>query len=177
MTTTQSAEPMSSEGDERRGAFLRSMRGVPGPIALIATKWNGQRAGLAATAWNSLCADPPMLLACVNRTASAYPLIQSSGGFSINLLPRGSDELVAIFSKQRGLEGDARFLAGDWDEGSAGMPILNRSVVSFECKLEASHDYGSHSILIGRVGDMRARNEADVLLYVDGCFASALRHD
>lgn len=117
-----------------------------------------------------------MLLACVNRSASAYPLVQSSGRFSINLLPRGSNELVAIFSKQRGLEGDARFLPGDWDEGSAGMPILSRAVVSFECALEGSHDYGSHSILIGRVGEMRSRSEDDALLYVNGCFASALRH-
>ena len=167
---------MSTPDDNSRGAFLRSMRAVPGPIALIASKADGMRSGLAATAWNSLCADPPMLLACVNRTASAYPLITAAGAFSINLLPRGSDELVAIFSKQRGLEGDARFIEGQWEEGPLGMPMLRRSVVSFECSLEGSHDYGSHSILIGRVGEVRARDEEEALLYVDGCFASALRH-
>ena len=67
------------------------MRAVPGAVALIASKAEGQRSGLAATAWNSLCADPPMLLACVNRNASAYPLIARSRAFSVNLLPRGSD--------------------------------------------------------------------------------------
>lgn len=167
---------MSTPENDARGAFLRSMRAVPGPIALIASKADGLRSGLAATAWNSLCADPPMLLACVNRTASAYPLITAARAFSINLLPRGSNELVAIFSKQRGLEGDARFIEGQWEEGPLGMPMLRRSVVSFECSLEGSHDYGSHSILIGRVGEVRARDEEEALLYVDGCFASALRH-
>lgn len=171
----QAANATSIDDEDRRGAFLRSMRSVPGPIALIASKADGKRSGLAATAWNSLCADPPMLLACVNRTASAYPLITAARAFSINLLPRGSDELVAIFSKQRGLEGDARFLEGDWDEGPLGMPMLKRSVVSFECELDGTHDYGTHTILIGRVGDVRARDEEEALLYVDGCFASALR--
>ena len=151
------------------------MRAVPGAVALIASKAEGQRSGLAATAWNSLCADPPMLLACVNRNASAYPLIARSRAFSVNLLPRGSDELVAIFSKQRGLEGDARFINGDWDEGSQGMPMLRRSVVSFECSLNAMHEHGSHTILVGHVGEVRTRNEDEALLYVDGCFASALR--
>lgn len=161
--------------ERRRGDFLRSMRAVPGPIALIATSSEGRRAGLAATAWNSLCADPPMLLACVNRNASAYPLIAEGRAFSINLLPRGSDELVAIFSKQRGLEGDARFLKGEWESGPKGMPMLSRAVVSFECSLEATHEYGTHSILIGKVGEIRVRDEHEALLYVDGCFASALR--
>ena len=161
--------------EQRRGAFLRSMRAVPGPVALIAANDGGSRSGLAATAWNSLCADPPMLLACVNRTASAFALIERSRAFSINLLPQGSDELVAIFSKQRGLEGDARFLDGDWDSGPEGTPMLKASVVSFECRLEATHNYGSHSVLIGTVGEIRMRDEHEAMLYVDGCFASALR--
>lgn len=171
-----SANFQEAVDQERRGAFLRSMRAVPGPIAIIASKADGQRSGLAATAWNSLCADPPMLLVCVNRTASAYPLISASRAFSVNLLPRGSDELVAIFSKQRGLEGDARFVDGDWGDGPAGMPMLKRAVVSFECELDGTHDYGTHTILIGRVGEVRASDEQEALLYVDGCFASALRH-
>jgi flavin reductase len=166
---------LQDEANQRRGAFLRSMRAVPGPIAIIASKADGKRSGLAATAWNSLCAEPPMLLACVNRLASAYPLITAARAFSINLLPRGSDELVAIFSKQRGLEGDARFLDGDWNDGPAGMPMLKCAVVSFECALDGAHDYGSHSILIGRVGEVRACSEDEALLYVDGCFASAIR--
>jgi flavin reductase len=53
--------------------------------------------------------------------------------------------------------------------------MLKRSIVSFECSLEAMHEYGSHSVLIGRVGEVRAGNEEEALLYVDGCFASALR--
>jgi flavin reductase len=169
------ADPQIQADERRRSEFVRSLRSVPGPIALIATKAEGRRSGLAATAWNSLCADPPMLLACVNRNASAYPLVKTARSFSINLLPRSSRELVAIFSKQRGLEGDARFLEGHWDEGPAGMPMLKRSIVSFECSLEAMHEYGSHSVLIGRVGEVRAGNEEEALLYVDGCFASALR--
>ena len=158
-----------------RTAFLNHMRRVPGPVAIIATRSGDERTGLVATAWNSLCADPPMLLACVNRKASAYPLVQRAGAFSVNLLSTGHAEAVAIFSAKRGLEGSARFLAEDWVDGPRGQPMYRSAVAAFECALEATHDYGTHTILIGRVEDMRCADEAEAMLYLDGCFASAVR--
>ena len=167
---------MPSESDVR-SQFLRNMRSVPGPVAVVASAHGADRSGLTATAWNSLSADPPMLLACINRKASAHELIQRAGAFSVNLVPKGSNELVAIFAAQRGLSGAARFLDGQWQDGPRGQPMLIDAVASFECELAGVHDYGSHSILVGKVGEMRDRCDGQALLYVDGSFASALRED
>ena len=161
--------------DELRAMFVGQMRRVPGAVAIVATAADGDRTGLAATAWNSLCADPPMLIACINRNASAHPMIHRAGAFSVNLLAADQAETVAIFSKQRGLEGAARFLEGEWVDGAQGQPMLRDAVASFECVLENAHEYGSHTILIGRVGDMASRSDSDAMLYLDGCFASAVK--
>lgn len=166
---------MNDVVSEKRDTFRSAMRGVPGAVAIVATSAEGQRTGLAATAWNSLSADPPMLLACVNRKASAHALVQKAGAFSINLLCKGSDELVAIFSAQRGLEGEARFEPSGWEPGPLDQPMLKSAVASFECRLIAAHDHGSHTILIGEVGEIRQGNPSDAMLYVDGGFASAMR--
>jgi flavin reductase (DIM6/NTAB) family NADH-FMN oxidoreductase RutF len=115
------------------------------------------------------------LLVCVNRGASAYPIVRRTGSFSVNLLPATHTETVAIFSAKRGVEGAARFLDGEWMDGPLGQPMLLNAVASFECALEGAHDYGTHSILVGRVGDMRSRDAEQALLYLDGCFASAVR--
>lgn len=160
----------------RRAEFLGQMRRIPGSVAIVATALGEDRTGLAATAWNSLCADPPMLLACVNRNASAYQLIQRAKAFSINLLPIDHGETVAIFSAQRGLDGASRFLDEMWTDGMLGQPMLREAVVSFECSLEGTHDYGTHTILIGKVESMNFRSDAEAMLYLDGCFASAMRH-
>lgn len=175
MTQAAAISTGSSDDASRRSQFLGQMRRVPGAVAIIATAIGEDRTGLVATAWNSLCADPPMLLACVNRKASAYPLVQRSRAFSVNLLAASHAEMVAIFSAQRGLEGAARFLQGDWSTGPLGQPMLQQAIASFECTLEGSHDYGTHTILIGQVGDMRSDNDAEAMLYLDGCFASAVR--
>ena len=167
---------MNSDSDAR-SQFLRNMRSVPGPVAIVASADGRERSGLTATAWNSLSADPPMLLACINRKASAHDLIQRVGAFSINLVPQGGNELVAIFAGQRELRGDERFVADRWEAGLRGQPMLIDAVASFECELAGVHDYGSHSILVGRVGEMRNRRDGQALLYVDGSFASALREN
>lgn len=158
-----------------RSDFISAMRAVPGAVAIVATCADGERTGLAATAWNSLSADPPMLLACVNRKASAHALVQRAGAFSISLLCKDSDEMVAIFSNQRGLEGSARFEPSHWGSGALGQPMLIDSVASFECRLIAAHDHGSHTILIGEVGDIRQGGQTDAMLYLDGGYASAMR--
>ena len=175
MTQTATVEADLDDIAAKRSRFLGQMRRVPGAVAVIATGFEGDRTGLVATAWNSLSADPPMLLACVNRKASAYSLVQRSRAFSVNLLATGHSETVAIFSAQRGLEGAARCVDSDWITGPLGQPMLRKAIASFECTLEATHDYGTHTILIGQVGDMRSENDAEAMLYLDGCFASAVR--
>ena len=175
MQRTASPIPTSNDPAMHRTAFLAQMRRVPGPVAIVATAFGGERTGLAATAWNSLCADPPMLLACINRNASAYKLVAQADAFSVNLLAAEHAETVAIFSAQRGLSGSDRFVANDWVNGELGQPMMRDAIASFECKLDGTHDYGTHTILIGRVGSMHCRSDAEAMLYLDGCFASAIR--
>lgn len=160
-----------------RPAFLEAMRLVPGAVAIIATAHEGMRGGLAATAWSSLSADPPTMLACVNRNASAHDLIGSAGAFSINLLDADHIETVAIFSAQRGLNGVDRFLPNEWETGELGQPLFRKAVAAFECRLKDMHDTGSHSLLIGQVSEVRTRPEGRPLLYREGAYAYAVAHD
>lgn len=156
-----------------RADFVSNMRLVPGAVAIIAAASHSDRKGMAATAWSSVCADPPTLLVCVNRQASAHQLIKVGGLFSINLLPASENETVAIFSAQRGLEGADRFLAGQWEQAPLGQPFLLSAIASFECSLVASHSHGSHDVLIGEVRNMRAGPGAPPMIYLDGSICTA----
>lgn len=163
--------------DQQDADFVEQMRAVPGAIALICVCDGNGRTGMAATAWNSLCADPPMLLACVNRSASAHPLITQGRRFSVSLLSTADVETVAVFSGQRGLSGDARFVEGAWSTGPGGQPLFAGAVAAFECELEAAHSYGTHDILIGKVRHTRKGPPAPPLIYLDGAFWEPKRLD
>lgn len=169
--SSKDAEPHDS-ALAKRAKFIGQMRRVPGPVAIIASQMGTVRTGLAATAWTALSADPPMLLVCVNRSASAHKVIGDAQAFSINLLASDEFETVAIFSAQRGLEGDARFIEGQWATGPRNQPILNNAVVTFECTRIESHDFGTHTIFIGEVDEMGGTGQTNPLLYFNGSFAA-----
>jgi flavin reductase (DIM6/NTAB) family NADH-FMN oxidoreductase RutF len=158
-----------------RQLFLEGMRAVPGVVAIIATSDGAERLGLVATAWTSLSADPPMMIACINRSATAHDDMLGNGAFSINLLDIAQEENVEIFSAKRGLSRGERFLDGCWSTGPAGQPLLVDGVVAFECSLEDHHEYGTHTVLIGRVGHVVAGGRRQALLYADGAVACAQR--
>ena len=157
--------------EELRSNFLSAMRLVPSPVAIIAVAHNGQRRGLAATAWTSLSADPPTILACVNQTASAHEILRKAGAFSLNLLNHADAEIVAIFSAQRELDGNSRFQSDRWRIGSSGLPILSGSVMSLECDIVEMRKHHTHSVMIGAVRHISINPDTSSLLYIDGGFA------
>lgn len=156
-----------------RAAFLEQMRRVPGSVAVVASTEGDEQGGLVVTAWSSLCADPPMILVCVNRSASAHDLIVRSGAFGLSLLPLDAGDVVGHFSGKSGLTGKERFVAPLWAAGPNGQPLLERAVVAFECRTEAVHIHGTHSILIGRVDAMRRDDAGQAMVYLDGRYAAA----
>ena len=157
-----------------RSLFLSRMRGVPGSVAIIATIDAGERRGLAATAWCSLSADPPTMLICVNHNASAHDFIVRSGLFSVNQLADSHEEIVAIFSNQRGLTGDGRFVDQDWRPGVKTTPLFTHALTSYECVVIEHLSYSTHSIFIGQV--IQIQSSGAVLspaVYLDGSVCTA----
>lgn len=169
-STSLSSEPSV---ETHRTDFLATMRAVPGAVAIVAAADGDDRTGMAATAWNSLCADPPMVLVCVNKSASVHDLIHRTRAFSLNVMAVDDQETVAIFSARRGLQGRDRFLRGRWNAGPAGQPLLTSAKAAFECDLVADHIYGTHSVFIGLVRGSLKDDDKEALLYLDGRFAHA----
>lgn len=174
MTTAASGQQTAPE---HRAAFLGTMRQVPGAVAIIACEHGDTRGGLAATAWTSVCADPPTMLVCVNRSASAHRLFGAAKAFTINLVSCDDAETVAIFSAQRGLNGQDRFLADAWRKGDTGQPVLATATAAFECRLIETYEHGTHTVLIGEVAAVHCRPDHPALVYVDGGYACAQRLD
>jgi flavin reductase len=127
-----------------RNAMARFTNGV---TAITATE-NGIPFGLIATSVCSLSADPPTVLVCVNRTASAHDVILRVRRFAVNLLSADQKDVVQRFTSTRGAE---RFDRARWVIGEHDAPVLTGSVVSLDCKVIATHNGYSHTIVIGEI--------------------------
>lgn len=153
--------------------FRDAMARFTTSITAITTMDGALPAGVLATSVCSLSAAPPTILACINKDASVHDLIVRSGVFAVNLL---SDKQAPIAERFTSEKGAARFDPSAWRAGSHGVPILVGSVASLACRLIASHDGYSHSILIGEIVDTTLHDALDSspLLWHRRGFASAL---
>src|ERR1044071_1580189 len=81
--------------------FKLGMRQVTSSVAVVTSRAGRVRNGLTATAVCSVCAHPPPLLVCINRSASAEPLITESGSFAVNFLTEEQHPIARLFSKSK----------------------------------------------------------------------------
>lgn len=150
-------------------AFRAAMRRLAATVTVISTRADdGIRHGMTATAVTSVSADPPAVLACVNRSAALHAQLHLGQLFCINLLHRSQQRLSEVFSGA--IEGEARFAEGSWLSDAAGVPYLDGAQANIFCEIEAIHAYGTHSICIGRVTGAISRADVDPLVYQDGCY-------
>jgi flavin reductase len=130
-------------------AFAAGMRRLAGAVTLVTTADVAGRHGLVATAVTSLSADPPSLLVCVNRAASAHSALARAGILCVNVLSAEAEAIAAGFSDPaRRAE---RFSSGHWRSARTGAPVLDEALVAFDCRIERVIDHGSHSVFIAAV--------------------------
>lgn len=91
--------------------FREAMTRFAGSVTAITTMDDHGPAGLIATSVCSLSADPPTLLACINRSASAHDAILRRGTFGVSLPSGGQQHIAHHFAARKG--GD-RFKNGEW---------------------------------------------------------------
>lgn len=150
-------------------AFRGAMRRLAATVTVLSTRSeNGTRHGMTATAVTAVSADPPAVLACVNRSAALHAQLGLGRLLCINLLHCSQQRMSEVFSGA--LPGETRFNEGDWLNDPLGVPYLADAQANIFCEIEALHAYGSHSICIGRVVRASYRKEVAPLVYQDGAY-------
>jgi flavin reductase len=122
--------------------------------------------GLAATTFSSVSMDPASALICVNRSASASPIIKETGLFCVSLLQSEQEQISTIFSRSDMRQ--QRFVEGDWKTGIRGIRYLADAQAAIFCKVAREIEHGTHTIIIGNVIDVILREVREPLVYAGG---------
>ena len=118
--------------------------------------------GMTVTAFSSVSAEPPQILVCLNQSADTGENIDQSQHFAVNILNDRQQDVSNNFSGGRSQE--ERFASTPWHTGNTGVPILDDSLMSLECKVNEKVRAGTHWILIGEVQEVTCRS-GEPLLY------------
>jgi flavin reductase (DIM6/NTAB) family NADH-FMN oxidoreductase RutF len=148
--------------------FIQGMRQLAAGVTLITTAHEGRRAGLTATAVCSVSAEPPQLLACINRRSETHRIVDLSRVFAINVLASDQQRLAQIFAGATDVFGDRRFEQAGWTELTTGAPVLSSCLATFDCRVVESVEAATHSIFIGKVEAIALEPDLDPLVYVEG---------
>jgi flavin reductase (DIM6/NTAB) family NADH-FMN oxidoreductase RutF len=131
--------------------FREVMSSFPsGVVVLTAFGDDGLPRGLTVSAFCAVSLEPPLALACIDKTSNTLPAVQRTGGFTANILASGRERLArSMATKITG-----KFEAVGWrrPESPIGGPILEEDAAAYAvCTLRDTIEAGDHWILIGLV--------------------------
>ncbi|RDJ04845.1 flavin reductase family protein [Rhizobium grahamii] len=155
--------------------FRAAMQHLPGNVAVVTVGTGSERSGLVVTSAVSLAADPPLVMVCVNRSSSSWPLFHRFGHFGVNSLAAHQQDIAERFSGRHGCKGSERYVNAEWTTLSTGAPLLVDATVSLDCTLEEMIDRATHSIIIGRVNAIRVNEDQGALIYWHGGYRTLQR--
>jgi flavin reductase (DIM6/NTAB) family NADH-FMN oxidoreductase RutF len=149
-------------------AFKSALRGAAGVCSVITVGIGADLSGLVLTTAVPLSVDPPLIMACVNRTSSSFPLLERYRCFGWNSLGAGHQPVAERFSGFNGEKGAERYVGAEWDTAVTGARLLRGAPVACDCTVEEIIERATHAIVIGRVRALRATPGAGSLAYRDG---------
>ncbi|HEY1421417.1 MAG TPA: flavin reductase family protein [Candidatus Dormibacteraeota bacterium] len=137
--------------------FREVMASFPsGVVVLTAFGDDGSPRGLTVSAFCAVSLEPPLALVCIDKLSNTLPAVQSTGGFTANILAAGRERLA----RKMATKAADKFDSLRWRRPSSpiGGPILEDDAAAFAvCTLRDTIEGGDHWVLIGLVteGDQR----------------------
>jgi flavin reductase (DIM6/NTAB) family NADH-FMN oxidoreductase RutF len=133
------------------GRFREVMASFPsGVVVLTAFGEDSRPRGLTVSAFCAVSLQPPLALACIDRTSNTLPAVQHTGGFTANILAAGREHLA----RRMASKAVDKFDAIKWrrPESRIGGPVLHEDAAAFAvCTLRDTIEGGDHWVLIGLV--------------------------
>lgn len=153
---------------ELPAAFRDAMRRLASAVAIVTAKGCDGPVGMAVTSITSLTVDPPAVLVCVNRSAGLHACLDVGSAITISILSRHQREVSMAFGGS--VPRDKRFTIGHWENDAEGGPLLCDAQANLLCRIESLVPYGTHSIVIAKVGAVKLCGGVEPLIYQDGTY-------
>ena len=116
---------------------------------------------LTVNSFASVSLSPPLVLWCIEKTASTFAAFMAAEGYSIVILKSGQRALSDRFAAHA----PAPPAVGEYETWLTGAPILKERLAAFDCEVRDRHDAGDHVILIAEVVKFDAGRGAPLLYF------------
>jgi flavin reductase (DIM6/NTAB) family NADH-FMN oxidoreductase RutF len=132
------------------GIFRDIMACFPSGVAIVTTRSEGDPRGLTVSSFCSVSRQPPLVLVCVDRSSNTLPALIAGGGFTVNFLAEGSEQLASHFASKA----EDKFSNLEWTAPTLaeGGPILSADSSAYAvCLIRQKFMAGDHWVFLGEV--------------------------
>ena len=113
------------------------------PMFIVTVAAAGERAGCLVGFATQCSIDPPRFLVCLSDKNRTYRVAQAADAMVVHLVPRGAEELAALFGSETGDAID-KFERCRWRPGPRGIPVLEDCGNWFAGRVLDRMDAGDH---------------------------------
>ncbi len=146
---------------------FRSLLGrfASGVTIVTARGTDGVHHGMTVSAFCSLSLEPPLVLMCIDKTATMFDLLTTGDSFTVNILASHQEEIARRFATAESDKFDGIGYA-PVDAGAALEDVLANA----QCVRISSIEAGDHTIVVGEVRSATVF-EGEPLLYFRGGYS------
>lgn len=174
---------MDVASNSQTETMREAMAECAGGVCVVTVGSGLERHGLTVSSMTSVSLSPPTLLFCLNRQSSAWPLLERTRCFAVNVLAVHHSGVADRFAGRLDRRSGDRFEGAEWRTLKTGAPVLGDAVAVFDCMVEQIIERYSHFVVFGRVcASQASSNQSGPLLYWRRNYRelfhpSAARHD
>src|SRR5271163_1207494 len=144
-------------------AFRGTMQYLCGAVNVISTERQGHDFGMTATAVCSISDTPPMVMVCINKTASIHQPLLETGRCTISILDESNAEVAQKFSSK---DENMRRERQKHFTGGNGRRHIRGALAVLHCSVVRQVDCGTHTAFFAEVEESRVNKpDARSLLY------------
>jgi flavin reductase (DIM6/NTAB) family NADH-FMN oxidoreductase RutF len=140
-------------------------------VTVLTTRSGDTDTGMTVSSFCSLSLQPPLVLACIDKSADQHQLLPRGQRVVFNILSASQEWLSRRFSEE---EGSRRFDGVGFHRDRHGNAILDEVVAWIEGHIVQQYDGGDHSVFIAEVDDATS-SDLRPLLYYRGGYAELER--
>jgi flavin reductase (DIM6/NTAB) family NADH-FMN oxidoreductase RutF len=140
-------------------------------VTVVSSGSDGEFHAMTASAFTSVSLEPPMVLICVDKSAQSAEIIRRHGYFSVSILAEGQEAISNACAKRDTPESNG-LVGVEHRLGPLGLPMLEGTIASLECRTVHEYEGGDHLIFVGQVESGSLGEAEQPLMYFRGSYGS-----
>lgn len=130
-------------------------------VTIVTATADDGPAGMTVQSFLSVSLVPPLVAFAPARTSTSWPHMRAGGRFCVNILREDQEALARTF----GTRGAKKFDGVAWTPSPSGSPVLAGALAWIDCTIEAEHEAGDHTLVVGRVRHLDQTGEGRPLIF------------